>query len=156
MLLWQLLISCYSNLAIKKLACLQYFVSGLTFSHEMLLAVPYERAGLPSLLAHLLDEHHYKYFKEIFQASRYNEDRIDLLLPKFKLGAGTKSLDLTKPIAQMGLEPMFDPHKADFERISMTAKLYVTAMVHKAMIEVCNLKTLILQSLLSKFKILVI
>ncbi|KAM7533915.1 hypothetical protein Aperf_G00000107542 [Anoplocephala perfoliata] len=104
--------------------------------HEMVVAVPHEQAGLPKLLEYFLDKSHPERFKEIFQNSHYNDDNIELLLPKFKLGAGAKSLDLKEPVSQMGLADIFDPHRADFKRISTTTKLGVTSMVHKAMIEV--------------------
>ncbi|VDO00405.1 unnamed protein product [Rodentolepis nana] len=62
---------------------------------HMLIVLPNDNNGLPSLLKHLLDTHH-----------------------------------------RMGAASMFDQNKAKFERITTKERLYVSAMVHKAMIEV--------------------
>lgn len=102
----------------------------------MLLVVPYDEHGLPNLLEHLLNMHHRSKFDALFNHSHYNKERIELALPKFKLGADGESMDLREPVSLMGAAPMFDKHKAEFERITTKEKLHVSSMLHKAMIEV--------------------
>ncbi|VUZ44198.1 unnamed protein product [Hymenolepis diminuta] len=103
---------------------------------HMLLVVPYDEHGLLNLLEYLLNVHHHRQFGALFNHSNYVEDRIDLILPKFKLGGGGESMDLREPVSLMGAAPMFDQGKAQFQRITTKEKLYVSSMVHKAMIEV--------------------
>lgn len=102
----------------------------------MLIVVPYDEHGLPSLLKHLFHTHHRSHFDALFKSSNYEESRYDLILPKFKLGASGKGMDLKKPVSQMGAASMFDRNNAQFQRITTKERLYVSAMVHKAMIEV--------------------
>ncbi|VDO01307.1 unnamed protein product [Rodentolepis nana] len=103
---------------------------------HMLIVLPNDNNGLPSLLKHLLDTHHRDHFDALFKSSNYNEDRYDLILPKFKLGANGEGMDLKETVSGMGAASMFDQNKAKFERITTKERLYVSAMVHKAMIEV--------------------
>ncbi|VDO02066.1 unnamed protein product [Rodentolepis nana] len=103
---------------------------------HMLLVVPKDKKGLPRLLKHLLDIRHREHFEALFKSSNYNEVRYDLLLPKFKLGANGKGMDLKEIVSGMGAASMFDPNEAKFERITTKERLCVSAMVHKAMIEV--------------------
>ncbi|VDO02067.1 unnamed protein product [Rodentolepis nana] len=103
---------------------------------HMLLVVPKDKKGLPRLLKHLLDTRHREHFEALFITSNYNKVRYDLLLPKFKLGTNGKGMDLKKIVSGMGAASMFDPSEAKFERITTKERLCVSAMVHKAMIEV--------------------
>ncbi|VDN98516.1 unnamed protein product [Rodentolepis nana] len=103
---------------------------------HMLIVLPNDKKGLPCLLKDLLNMHHPSHFNALFKSSNYQKSRYDLILPKFKLGANGKCMDLKGPVSQMGAAHMFDQSKAKFERITTKERLYVSAMVHKAMIEV--------------------
>lgn len=103
--------------------------------HEMLLVIPYKNDGLPSVLQKITSPGGHKAFGELFDKSKYFRGRIDLFLPRFKLGGG-ESVDLKEPLGKMGVGTLFSESQADLSKINRNEQLYVSKMVHKAMIEV--------------------
>ncbi|VDM36826.1 unnamed protein product [Hydatigera taeniaeformis] len=101
----------------------------------MLIVLPDAKDGLPKLLEKIYDPHHFSHFKELFDKSKYESNRVELHLPKFKLG-GVESLDMEKPLSAMGLESVFDPRGADFSRITEKERLHISRILHQAVIEV--------------------
>ena len=101
----------------------------------MLILLPHSKHGLPELLEKIYDARKFAHFYEVFKRSNYSNDRVELSLPRFKLGSG-ESMDLKKTLSNMGLEAIFDPHRAEFARISEKEKVHISAVMHQAMIEV--------------------
>ncbi|NXD31819.1 ILEU inhibitor, partial [Spelaeornis formosus] len=62
----------------------------------------------------------------------YSAD-VHVCLPKFKL---EESYDLMSDLAAMGLQDVFDSGKADLSGMSGTRDLFLSAVVHKAFVEV--------------------
>ncbi|VDD78798.1 unnamed protein product [Mesocestoides corti] len=99
----------------------------------MLIVLPNERAGLPELLRMLGDHKHLEHFKALFDKKKYETGRFELRLPRFNLGGC--SIDLKRPLGEMGLESVFKDSEADFSRISDCASLCISKIVHQAKIE---------------------
>jgi serpin B len=60
------------------------------------------------------------------------EQKVEVLLPKFKLAA---QFSLAKNLAEMGMPDAFSP-QADFSGMDGERDLYISAVVHKAFVEV--------------------
>uniref|UniRef100_A0A0R3WER3 SERPIN domain-containing protein n=1 Tax=Taenia asiatica TaxID=60517 RepID=A0A0R3WER3_TAEAS len=103
--------------------------------HEMLIVLPDAKDGLMELLEKIFDPNHILRFKELFDKSKYEPSRVELHLPKFKLG-GVESLNMERPLSAMGLETVFNHNQADFSRITEKEKLHISSVVHQAVIEV--------------------
>ncbi|WP_337174910.1 serpin family protein [Paludisphaera sp.] len=58
---------------------------------------------------------------------------VNLTLPRFR---STAEFDLVKPLQALGMTDAFDPSKADFSGINGRRDLAVSAVVHKAFVEV--------------------
>jgi len=58
---------------------------------------------------------------------------VHVWIPKFKLD---EKLNLTEILAAMGLTDMFDMNSADFSGIDGTKELYVSKVLHQAVIDV--------------------
>jgi serpin B len=63
---------------------------------------------------------------------------VDLKMPKFKV---TKDFALNKVLKDMGMKAAFEPGKADFSGMATREKLYITAVLHKAFVDVHELGT---------------
>lgn len=62
------------------------------------------------------------------------ESEVALSLPRFKITP--PAVDLTKPLAALGLKRAFDPREADFSGMDAHRDLFVGAAFHKAFVEV--------------------
>nr|KAI8738076.1 leukocyte elastase inhibitor-like [Biomphalaria glabrata] len=62
-----------------------------------------------------------------------NYVRVQLAIPKFKTET---TLSLNKPLKDMGMVKAFSPMAADFTGITQSAQVYISQVLHKAMIEV--------------------
>ncbi|KAM7534353.1 hypothetical protein Aperf_G00000107496 [Anoplocephala perfoliata] len=103
--------------------------------HEMLIVLPDQKNGLPDLLRALAKSE--TLFKSLFDQSHYHSDSYELSMPKFKLGGGGDStIDLKKPLSEMGLESVFTRGRADFSRITKKESLFISNIFHQAVIEV--------------------
>ncbi|CAF4942116.1 unnamed protein product [Pieris macdunnoughi] len=76
-------------------------------------------------------------FSDIFtrlqeDVDNYGLEDVDIKLPRFKIST---NVVMNGPLIKMGVVDIFDPNKASFERISPES-IYVSAIVHKADIEV--------------------
>lgn len=96
--------------------------------------LPDANDGLLKLLEEILDRHQFLRFKELFDKSKYESGRVELHLPKFKLG-GVESLDMKEPLSAMGVESVFSRNHADFSRITEKERLHISTVVHQAVIE---------------------
>jgi serpin B len=65
--------------------------------------------------------------------AKLSPQRVRLSLPKFRL---TEQVELAKVLAQMGMPLAFTPGKADFSGMTASRDLAISAVVHKAFVEV--------------------
>jgi len=65
--------------------------------------------------------------------SKLSSRKVDASLPKFKL---TEEYDLKDPLSELGMPVAFDSTKADFSGITGTREFAISAVVHKAFVEV--------------------
>jgi serpin B len=65
--------------------------------------------------------------------SKLSSHRVDVSLPKFKM---TSECELKDPLSDMGMAVAFNPGAADFSGITGTRELAISAVVHKAFVEV--------------------
>ena len=59
--------------------------------------------------------------------------KVEVFLPRFKM---TCQFRLEEPLAAMGMKDAFDPGKADFSGMAGKKDLFISAVVHKAFVEV--------------------
>jgi serpin B len=65
--------------------------------------------------------------------TKLSSHRVDLSVPKFKM---TAECELKDPLAEMGMPVVFTPGAADFSGITGNRDLAISAIVHKAFVEV--------------------
>ena len=65
--------------------------------------------------------------------TKLSSRRVDVSLPKFKM---TSECELKDPLSDMGMSVAFKPGAADFSGITGTRELAISAVVHKAFVEV--------------------
>jgi len=65
--------------------------------------------------------------------SKLSPRRVDVSLPKFKLAAES---ELKEPLSELGMPIAFDLRKADFSGMTGTREFAISAVVHKAFVEV--------------------
>nr|VZI47720.1 unnamed protein product [Spirometra erinaceieuropaei] len=102
---------------------------------EMIIVLPNSNDGLPALLQKLLEPSQGRLFSDIISRDVYHQVEVRLRLPKFKLTKGC-SQDLKKTLSALGMPSAFDASKADFSAITGHRDLFLSAMFHKAVIEV--------------------
>jgi len=93
----------------------------------MYVLLPKDRYGLAKFESGLTGE---RLMKMIEQTDMV---KVNVELPKFKL---EKELDLVGTLKKIGISEAFDANNADFSKINGQRDLYVSAVVHKAFIEV--------------------
>ncbi len=102
---------------------LPYGKSGLS----MMVYLPKKRDGLAELEKELTQ----KKMKE--WSASLAPIKVNLLLPKFKL---TQSFNLKQSLTQLGMVEAFDQSKANFQKMNGKRDLFISAVVHKAFLEV--------------------
>ena len=65
--------------------------------------------------------------------TKLSSHRVELSLPKFKM---TAESELKDPLSEMGMPVAFNRSKADFSGITGTRELAISAVVHKAFVEI--------------------
>ena len=91
--------------------------------------LPNERTGLAALQKALTHEH----LLTIFQNLRMSDNEVIMYLPKFR---AETNLELSKYYQQLGVTDLFDSRKANLTGIDSKGSLFVSAIAHKAVIEV--------------------
>ena len=94
---------------------------------SMLLLLPDDVAGLPDLETELTSDNLTKWTSDLKTAE------VMVWLPKFKL---TSQFGLNDTLSSLGMPLAFDPDKADFSGIDGQHDLYLSAVVHKAYVDV--------------------
>ncbi len=94
---------------------------------SMLVLLPKEVDGLGALERELTTER----LKE--WTSDLREQKVHVSLPKFKT---TSEFELKKALSSLGMPSAFDPERADFSGISANEKLFISAAIHKAFVDV--------------------
>ncbi|CAH8655316.1 unnamed protein product [Dicrocoelium dendriticum] len=98
---------------------------------EMLIVLTREKSKFPGLLAHL---------REPGKLTELMNTELDLIemelyMPKFRL-AGSKALDVKELLKRCGMTSAFDSVHADLSRMCSNGKLFVSELLHKAVLEV--------------------
>lgn len=93
----------------------------------MFVFLPKERYGLADFVKPLSGQKLIQLIRGVY------ETKVIVEMPKFRL---EKSLQLKSALAALGMKEMFDANNADFSKINGKKDLYVSAVIHKAFIEV--------------------
>jgi serpin B len=99
---------------------------------SMLVLLPKKNDGLAALEKQLSAENLKKW------SARLSPHIVDLTLPKFKVTAQFKLNDYLK---EMGMTDAFNIHKADFGGMATREKLFISAVLHKAYVDVNEVGT---------------
>ncbi|HEY9700886.1 MAG TPA: serpin family protein, partial [Allocoleopsis sp.] len=100
---------------------------------SMIILLPNKVNGLGELESSLNQQNLQNWLKNL----SYGE-LIEVKIPKFKIEQGT---DLKKVLTTMGMTLAFDPNKANFSGISDSKNLFLSAIVHKAFVNVNEIGT---------------
>ncbi|XP_015278260.1 PREDICTED: serpin B3-like [Gekko japonicus] len=96
---------------------------------SMIILLPHGKEGLDQLQEELT----YTKFKEWSCQSNMKKEKLDVCLPKFKL---EENYLLPAPLQALGMKDVFSREKADLTGMSERRDLFVSAVVHKAYVEV--------------------
>jgi serpin B len=114
------------------------YYSGDTFQ---VLEIPYKNEEL-SLIVFLPNNHNgLADFERLLTASNMQQwlgqlspvPEVEVTIPKFKLA---EQIDLAGTLSSMGMPLAFDNHAADFPAITGKPELFISAVIHKAFIDV--------------------
>jgi serpin B len=94
----------------------------------MVVLLPREKDGLAGLEAQLTFENLRRW-----TAALKREDEVKVYLPRFKT---TSQFELSRTLADMGLTSVFDPGAADFSGMTGARDVFVSAVIHKAFVDV--------------------
>ncbi|OON21359.1 serine proteinase inhibitor, partial [Opisthorchis viverrini] len=97
---------------------------------ELLVVLPNQKDGLSNLMAHFRNTD----TMGTILAKPFVQVKLPLSLPRFKLSE-THQLDMKTLLQSMGVQSIFDA-TADFSNLSDDQNIYVSDLVHKAVIEV--------------------
>ncbi|XP_032521961.2 serine protease inhibitor 77Ba-like [Danaus plexippus] len=111
---------------------------GVDQRYCMLVILPYPRNTVSSVY----NTFERVTFKDIFAQLKSDEEEfglvdIDVKLPRFKIST---NVVLNKPLNSMGVYDIFEPGRASFDKVT-TEEIYISAIVHKADIEVTEAGT---------------
>ena len=93
----------------------------------LVVVLPKQRGGLAAVEKKLTAETFEGWRK------RLRHQRVSLKLPKFRFET---PLDLGETLADMGMADAFAPRRADFRGMTKAEPLYISAVLHKAFIDV--------------------
>jgi serpin B len=94
---------------------------------SMIIVLPRKIDGLARLEASLSVENLDTWLGQL------NKQKVKVLMPRFKI---TSQFSLERTLDSMGMPDAFDSNRADFSGIDGTKMLYISAIVHKAFVEV--------------------
>jgi serpin B len=96
-------------------------------STSMILLLPKDPPGLPALEKQVSDTNLKKWL------GKASDHEVDVTLPKFKV---TTQFVLNDALSELGMRDAFDMNKADFSGMATREKLFISAVVHKAFVDV--------------------
>jgi serpin B len=94
----------------------------------MIIVLPEQRGGLPALEKKLTAAQVSGWMKNLTQSRT-----VQVYLPRFKT---TAEFQLNSVLAAMGMPDPFDPQRADFTGMNSAGELYISAVLHKAYVDV--------------------
>ncbi len=94
---------------------------------NMVILMPNEGFALPDLERRLSSDELERFIREL------KSTLVDLQLPRFAVSSNAPVKDV---LVEMGMKAAFDPARADFSGINSSRDLYLSAIVHRAKIEV--------------------
>ncbi|KAA3676947.1 serpin B [Paragonimus westermani] len=98
---------------------------------QMLIILPWDSSGLPSVLSHLRKPG----TLEDLLKKPFHETELDLFLPKFKLSQ-CEPVNAKTLLQQCGINTIFDAGAADLKKLCSSTNLFVSDIFHKAILEV--------------------
>ncbi|CAH8580907.1 unnamed protein product [Heterobilharzia americana] len=98
----------------------------------LLVVLPDANDGLLSLIKSLYADNGLSY---ILSSNDFDTKKLQLFLPRFKLREGS-AMSLKEILKNMGINDAFCSSKANFSSISNSHKLYISDVLHKAILEV--------------------
>ncbi|CAL8105406.1 unnamed protein product [Calicophoron daubneyi] len=106
----------------------------IPFEHEdwcLLIVLPDEDSGLPQLLSHLRKPGAISVILE----KEFVYEKVSLYLPRFKLGEKS-AMDVSEILHSLGMNLVFEQGKADLSGICEDHPIFVSKILHKAILEV--------------------
>ena len=97
-------------------------------SLSMVVVLPKEVEGLADVESKLTFKNLQGWFKSL-----KHEDNVEVYLPKFKV---TSQFQLSNTLKAMGMKSAFDANTADFSEMTGGRDLFISAVIHKAFIDV--------------------
>jgi len=94
---------------------------------SMILVLPKDPAGLPKVEKQLSETNVKKWL------GKASDHEVDVTLPKYKI---TAQFMLNDTLKEMGMRDAFEFGKADFSGMATREKLFISAVVHKAFVDV--------------------
>ncbi|KAF8565349.1 hypothetical protein P879_11391, partial [Paragonimus westermani] len=98
---------------------------------QMLIILPRDASGLPKVLSRLRKP---GALQDLLKKP-FHETELDLFLPKFKLSQ-CEPVDAKALLKQCGINTIFDAGAADLTKLCSSAKLFVSDVFHKAILEI--------------------
>lgn len=95
---------------------------------SMIILLPEERGGLPELERQLTAEQVTGWLKNLTRSRT-----VEVYLPRFQT---TAQFQLNSVLAELGMPSPFDPQRADFTGMNPEGDLYISAVLHKAYVDV--------------------
>lgn len=131
-MMYQKAIFSFSNIRSMEVFALE-MPYGTEKRYSMLFLLPYPNVKIADAYKKLATVSIKDIFKQIEQdIEEFGEEEIDVKIPRFKIST---NLVMNKPLNDMGVYDIFQPNLARFDRVS-NEDIYVSAIVHKADIEV--------------------
>ncbi len=115
----------FSYLDADKLQVLEMPYEGKDLS--MVVLLPKKVDGLAELEKSLTTDNLHTWLGKL------HKSEVEVTLPKFQT---TSEFSLKKVLGDMGMKDAFDPGKADFSGMTASRDLYISAVVHKAFVDV--------------------
>ena len=114
----------YADLAQLQLLSLPYSESNLS----MVILLPKKVDGLAELEQQLTPDNLKKWLSSMREGRQ-----VDVSLPKFKV---TSAFEMKKELSELGMKSAFSDQEADFSGMDGKKDLYISAVIHKAFVDV--------------------
>ncbi len=102
------------------------------YQQSMWILLPNKADGLPALEKQLTAENLTRWSEKL------SDHMVDLALPKFRI---TSEFNLNENLKALGMKDAFDPNRADFTGLATSEQLFISAVLHKAFVDVNEMGT---------------